>query len=100
MTSLPDAAFVIPTRDRPDDLAALINSVRAQTVAADILVMDDGASDATARMLAHDFRGVRHHRLGSGRGPAFQRNRGIELANAKIIFAVVHSTVFVSPSTV
>ncbi len=51
-------------------------------------------------MLRAEFPQVQHYRLGTGRGPAFQRNRGIKLATQKIVFPVDDDTLFVSPRTV
>jgi GT2 family glycosyltransferase len=99
-TPPPTASLVIPTRNRTEELRALLESARAQTVSLEILVMDDGASDAVARMIRDDFPNVRYHSLGTGRGPAFQRNRGIELATAPVVFPLDDDTVMVSPHTV
>jgi GT2 family glycosyltransferase len=94
------AAFVIPTRDRVGELAALLRSVLAQTVPVEVHVMNDGADDAAGEMIRREFSQVRCHRLGVGKGPAFQRNRGIEVAAAPIVFPVDDDTLFVSPRTV
>jgi GT2 family glycosyltransferase len=94
------ASFVIPTRKRVDELRDLLLSVLAQTVPVEVLVMDDGDSPATAEMLRTEFPSVKHFRLGYGRGPAFQRNRGIELASNPIVFPVDDDTLFPSPHTV
>lgn len=93
-------SFVIPTRNRVDELRAFIRSALAQTVRAEILVMDDGNLESTATMLAGEFPQVIHHRLGIGRGPAFQRNRGIELASCEIVFPLDDDALLVSPRTV
>lgn len=96
----PVASFVIPTRGRVEELRALIGSVLAQTVPVEILVMDDGDSSVVGEILRIEFPEVQYHSLASGRGPAFQRNRGIELATCDVVFAVDDDTVFVSPLTV
>src|SRR5262245_8612691 len=98
--SIPVASAVIPTRNRVEELRALIGSLLNQTVPLEILVMDDGKSEHTRRMLTQEFPSVRHYQIGSGRGPAFQRNRGIELARSNLIFAVDDDTCFTSASTV
>jgi glycosyltransferase involved in cell wall biosynthesis len=78
----------------------LLGSLFAQTVPVEILVMDDNESQATSDMLAREFPAVKLHRIGSGRGPAFQRNHGIRLATHPIVFPVDDDTLFVSPRTV
>ena len=93
------ASVVIPTCNRVEELRALLASLQRQTVPLEILVMDDAASDVTRDMVAKDFPAVRYFRLDSRRGPAYQRNRGIELATSDIVFPVDDDTVFPSPFT-
>jgi GT2 family glycosyltransferase len=99
MNKTPMASVVIPTRNRLDELRALLRSALDQTVFVEILVMDDGGSEAVATMIRHEFPEVRYYALGIGRGPAFQRNRGIELSSAEIVFPLDDDTVIVSPHT-
>ena len=94
------ASIVIPTRDRVEELRELLYSILAQTVPVEILVMDDGGSEATSKMMRVEFPRVRYICLACGLGPAFQRNRGIELATQPIVFPVDDDTLFVSPHTV
>jgi GT2 family glycosyltransferase len=94
------ASVVIPTRFRRQELRDLIASLLNQTVSLEILVMDDGGSPETAEMIRKDFQGVSYHSVGTDCGPAFQRNRGIELASHKIVFPVDDDTLFDSRYTV
>ena len=94
------ASFVIPTRGRVQLVIDLLRTIERQTVAAEVLVMDDGGSNELAEMLARDFPAASYHSLGTGRGPGFQRNRGIELATAETVFAVDDDTVLPSAHTV
>ncbi len=98
--SKPLASIVIPTRDRADELRNLLKSVLIQTVSVEVHVMDDGSNDGTAELIHREFPQVCYHRLGTGRGPAFQRNRGIELASCNVVFPIDDDTVFVSKNTV
>jgi GT2 family glycosyltransferase len=66
----------------------------------DVLVMDDGASEELRAMLARDFPDAKYHSLGTGRGPGFQRNKGIALATAEIVFPVDDDTLLPSPDIV
>src|SRR5688500_7595650 len=97
---VPAASLVIPTRNRTEELRALLKSALAQTTPVEILVMDDGGSEAGARMIREELPPVRYHSGAAGRGPAFQRNRGIELATAPVVFPLDDDTVLVSPRTV
>lgn len=90
---------MIPTCNRVAELRDLLVSLERQTIALEVLVMDDAASDETRDMIERDFPAVMYYRLGTAKGPAFQRNRGIELASRNIVFPVDDDTVFPSPIT-
>jgi len=62
--------------------------------------MDDGSSDGTPEMIRQQFPDVRFFELASARGPAFQRNRGTELASCEIVFSLDDDALFVSAQTV
>lgn len=94
------ASVVIPSCNRIEELRALIRSCLDQTVRVEIVVVDDAANDDVERMVGAEFSGVRYFRLGKAQGPAFQRNRGIELATAEIVFPVDDDSLFVSRHTV
>jgi GT2 family glycosyltransferase len=94
------ASIVIPTRNRLEDLRKLLCSLYHQTVSVEILVMDDGSSEVTSEMLRNEFPAVRYYRLAEGRGPAFQRNRGIELATQPIVFPFDDDTLLPSSETI
>jgi len=96
----PVASIVIPTRNRIEELRELLQSIVKQSVPVEVHVMDDGADDATAEMIRLQFPSTNYHRLGTSRGPAYQRNRGIELASCNVIFPVDDDTLFVSPFTI
>jgi GT2 family glycosyltransferase len=99
-TGKPIASIVIPTRNRIDELRELLQSIVRQSVPVEVHVMDDGADDATAEMIRLQFPKMRYHRIGTNRGPAFQRNRGIELASCNIVFPIDDDALFASPYTV
>jgi GT2 family glycosyltransferase len=96
----PVASLVIPTSNRVVELRALLRSAYTQTVPMEVLVMDDGESETSGEMIRREFPHVRYHRLGFGRGPAFQRNRGVELASCDIVFPLDDDAVLVSPNTI
>jgi GT2 family glycosyltransferase len=83
-----------------DELRALIRSCLEQTVPVEIIIVDDAANDEVQRMTRVGFTGVRYFRLGKAKGPAFQRNRGIELATSDIVFPLDDDSLFISRHTV
>ena len=94
------ASIVIPSCNRTEELRELIRSCLHQTVPVEIIVVDDAANDEVERMVRVGFSGVRYFRLGKSKGPAFQRNRGIELATKQIVFPVDDDSLFISRHTV
>ena len=88
----PAVSVVVATRDRKQRLAALLESLRAQTLGPDLLeviVVDDGSSDGTAELLENE----RHReglelqvvRRSGGGGPGAARNAGWPLARAQLV---------------
>ncbi len=94
------ASFVIPTRGRNAQLVELLRSIERQSVTTETLVMDDAGSPELAALLAREFPSVRYYAIGTGRGPTFQRNRGIDAASAEIVFPLDDDATLPSPHTV
>jgi glycosyltransferase involved in cell wall biosynthesis len=69
----PTVGVVIPTRNRPDQLAAALRSVFEQTVPVDQVIVVDEASDPPARV---EHPSVTMLRNDTPRGPAAARNQG------------------------
>lgn len=81
---MPFFTVVIPTFNRADKLAAAIRSVLEQTFQDfELLVMDDGSTDDTEKMVSSfsDTR-VRYEWAPNSGGPATPRNRGIDAASS------------------
>ena len=94
------ASVVIPSCNRIEELRALIHSCLNQTAPVEIIIVDDAANDDVEQMIHAEFSGVRYYRLGKSKGPAYQRNRGIQLATTNVVFPVDDDSLFVSPHTV
>ena len=79
-------SVVVPVRDRPGELARLLGALAATAPGiAEVVVVDDGSTDAaaTARVAAaHGARVVRHP---VSRGPAAARNTGAAAATGEIV---------------
>lgn len=90
--SHPRVTVVIPTRNRAVRLRAALESLRAQTLAADefeVIVVDDCSDDETGTVLSEmesseglQLRGVRRQ---SSKGPGSARNEGWQLATAPLV---------------
>ena len=88
----PRVSVVVATRDRSERLAALLGSLRAQTLAPgdfEVVVVDDASRDSTAAVLAREaerggleLRTLRRERSG---GPGGARNDGWRAARAPLV---------------
>lgn len=93
MTALPRLSVVVPTRGRAQLLARCLDALAAQTLepaAFEVLVVDDGRSDATAAQVqARAARlppgHLRYLRPAHGAGPAVARNTGWRAALGAVI---------------
>lgn len=92
MNATPVWSVVVPTRDRPVELAECLARLApgAQSLDAaayEVIVTDDGDFDATDARLRSAFPWVRHVR-GPQRGPAANRNAGAQAARGEwLVFA-------------
>jgi glycosyltransferase involved in cell wall biosynthesis len=83
----PRISVIIPTHNRPDSLAASIQSVLNQTFEElELIVVDDASGDTTPQIVA-SFRDPRVHyiRHDQNRGGAAARNTGIRYSNAEYV---------------
>jgi glycosyltransferase involved in cell wall biosynthesis len=95
------ATVVITTKDRRDELRVALGSVLAQEPPVDdVLVIDDGSTDATADMVRSEFPSVRVHRSDVSRGLIAQRNAAADLVTTDIIVSIDDDAVLTSPRTV
>jgi glycosyltransferase involved in cell wall biosynthesis len=78
-------SVVIPAYNAAAYLAEAVDSVRAQTHGyAEIIIVDDGSTDATAEIARGLGEGVRYVRQENG-GPAAALNHGVSLARGEFI---------------
>jgi len=82
----PRVSVVIPTYNRADKVRKSVESVLAQSVCdLEVIVVDDGSSDATGRVLRDAFGDRIRYFAQSNQGPSIARNKGIELARGEWI---------------
>ncbi len=96
----PLASLTIPTYNRCDILRECLLAALNQTVPVEIIVIDDGSTDATEEMMGKEFPQIRYERLAGPNGPCVLRNLGAKLATAPILFPIDDDSVMVSPHTV
>jgi glycosyltransferase involved in cell wall biosynthesis len=85
---MPDVSVVVPTYNQSALLAECLRSLANQTLAGDryeIVVVDDGSTDATPDVIRQAGARVRGVRLATNRGRSAARNAGVEQARADLI---------------
>lgn len=94
------AAIVFTTYNRSKLLRRAIQAAQKQSVPVKIIVMDDASTDGTSEMMASEFPEIEYYRSLDNRGPCYQRNRGIELAKAEVVFPLDDDSILQSSHTV
>jgi len=83
--SMIEVSVIIPTWNREKTLPRALRSVLAQEgVAFEVMVVDDGSTDRTCRMITQEFPSV-DYLFQPNQGPASARNRGVEHAHGEWI---------------
>jgi GT2 family glycosyltransferase len=102
-TSLPLCRFtvstVIPTKNRKDQLRETICSALNQSVQCEIIVIDDGSSDGTEKMIRNEFPGVVYEKREVSGGPTACRNRGAEIATGEFLVTLDDDCVLCQPTS-
>lgn len=94
------AAAVIATFNRREELRRALTSCYQQTIPLEVIVLDDGSTDGTGELVLREFPQAVYRRFSPGNGPCYLRNVGSELASAPIIFPIDDDSAFASPCTV
>jgi glycosyltransferase involved in cell wall biosynthesis len=82
----PKVSVVIPTYNRAEKVVKAIESALAQSVTDnEVIVIDDGSSDNTGRVLGEKFCDRIRYHAQPNQGASIARNRGIELARGEWI---------------
>jgi glycosyltransferase involved in cell wall biosynthesis len=94
------ATLAISTKNRAEELAVALESVLKQTVALEVLVLDDGSTDRTADLVRSEFPQVKLHRFESSEGYIVRRNQSAHLASSDILISIDDDCIFSSPEIV
>ena len=70
-----------------------------QTVPVHIIIADDASSDGTQQAVAARYPDVSYIYSEQSRGPCYQRNRGVELAQTDTVFPLDDDSMLVDPTT-
>jgi GT2 family glycosyltransferase len=91
-------AVVIPNWNGRDWLPGVLDSLAAQTRAADeVIVVDNGSTDASLEYLRGEHPGVRLIEMGRNTGFAVACNRGVDAAAGADAVALVNSDIVLAP---
>ena len=92
---LPRVSVVIPVKNGERYLAEAIESIRGQEIPSlEIVVVDDGSTDATRQIVERDYPECRYHYQDTA-GPAAARNTGLRLSGGELIGFLDADDVFV-----
>jgi GT2 family glycosyltransferase len=92
-------SIVIPTKNRKDQLRETICSALNQTVQCEIIVIDDGSTDDTEKMIRKEFPRVVYEKRDVSGGPTACRNRGAEIADGEFLVTLDDDCVFCEPTS-
>jgi glycosyltransferase involved in cell wall biosynthesis len=93
-------SVIVPVRNSGSFLTKVLEAIRASELPSntyEIIVVDDGSTDASVSIAAR-YADTIVRLSGPGAGPAYARNRGVELAHGEIV-SFIDSDVVVRPST-
>ena len=96
----PAASIVIVTKNRKEELRSALSSAVTQSAQPEVLVLDDGSTDGTEKMVCSEFPQVVLHRFEESKGYIIRRNEGARLARGNIIFSIDDDANFSTPQVV
>lgn len=83
--STPPLSVIIPLYNKRRTVLRAIDSILAQAVAAEIIVVDDGSTDGSAELVADRYRDRLTLVKQSNSGPGAARNRGVALSSSELV---------------
>lgn len=82
---MPPVAVIVPARDAAATLPATLDALAAQTIPAEVVVVDNGSQDATAELAQAHPAVDRVVRRARGDGPGAARNDGAAASQAEVL---------------
>jgi glycosyltransferase involved in cell wall biosynthesis len=79
---------VITTKNRKGELRVALRSACGQTARPEVLVIDDGSTDGTSKMVQAEFPQALLHRREESKGYIVRRNEGVRLATGDVILSI------------
>ncbi|MGF1449758.1 MAG: glycosyltransferase family 2 protein [Opitutales bacterium] len=95
-----EATVAITTKNRAPELRDALQSVYAQDVPVEVIVVDDGSDDDTSAVVAKDFPQVKLIRHETSVGLVESRNEAAEAASTPYIFSIDDDAIFTEAGTV
>ena len=92
--------IVITTKNRKGELRRAVASALSQLPKSEVIVIDDGSTDGTSKMVRSEFPRAKLHRFEESRGLIVRRNEGASLATGEIIVSIDDDAEFSTPEVV
>jgi len=86
-------SVIFVTHNRKQLLQQAILAIKSQSVAVEVIVMDDASTDGTAEMVQTHFPEIIYSRSEKSLGPSYQRNEGAKRATSDIIVFLDDDTI-------
>lgn len=90
-STLPQISFIVPVYNAQNYLAQCLNSILAQSVDKEIIVINDGSTDDSlnvALSFAKQYPQIKLIHYANNRGQSYARNQGLKIAKGEYIYCV------------
>lgn len=96
----PSVTIVIATKNRCDELSNAIQSALNHSYTCEILVIDDGSTDGTEKLVKEKYPNINFKRFNTSSGCIVRRNQGAKIANGDVIFSIDDDAEFSSSNII
>ena len=88
---------ILSTKNRWDDLVKALNSLRRQTLAHEVIVMDDHSEDGTSEKVKEFFPEVRLYTFTESKGYIIRRNEAVKLSHTPFVLSIDDDCILEQP---